>query len=261
MKKAAILILAALLLYGLFREFTLVKVLFILGGLASAVLVSRIPGRYILAMKYPFIALSLLATAGFFFYPPLHTKVPMEPVVIFLSFYAIAFYLISLGDKGKGLYKEGLALSILFLSSCFNFFLMGKPMIFLAMALAIMLFLFVIGRHQLMAVIAVYTAGILIYLLFARKGFSGIGLRMGDMDRYILLAATFILLMFSFAGFMKKPDFAKILVFFGFIYIAVDFLLVLGFKLSAGLLYQPIIALLVAAPLMGMMMRAERGRS
>jgi hypothetical protein len=261
MKKALILILAALLLYGLFREFTPVKVLIIIGGLASAFVISRIPGRYILAMKYPLIVLSLLATAAFFFYPPLHTKVPMEPVVVFLSFYAMAFYLISLGDKGKGLYKEGMALSILFLSSCFNFFLMGKPLVILAMALAVMVFLFIMGRNQLMGVIGVYTAGIIAYLMIKKTGIMGVGLKLGDIDKYILLGAAFILLAFSFAGFMKKPNLMKILAFFGFIYIAVDILLVLGFKLTAGLLYQPIICVLVAAPLMGIMLKEEGGRS
>ncbi len=252
--------LAAILLYGLFREFTLVKVLLILGGLAAAFLISRVPGRYIVSMKYPLIFLSLLATAAFFFYPPIHTKFPMEPVAIFLSFYGMAFYLISLGDKGKGLYKEGMALSILFLSSCFNFFLMGKPLIILAMALATMLFLFIIGRSRLMGVIAVYTVAIIVYLLIRKTGLSGMGLKMGDIDRYILLGATFIFLMVSFTGFMKKPSMIKILAFFGFMYVAVDLLLVLGFKLTAGLFYQPIICLLIVAPLMGIMMKGEGER-
>jgi hypothetical protein len=260
MKRAIIAILSAVLLYGLFREFTLVKVLLILAGLASVFLVSRVPGRYILIMKYPLIILSLLATAGFLFYPPIHTMRAVEPVVIFLSFYAIAFYLISLGDKGKGLYKEGMALSILFLSSCFNFFLMGKPLIFLAMALATMLFLFVIGRGRLMAVIGVYTVGMIAYLLIKKTGIMGIGLKMGDIDRYILLAVTFILLMFSFTGFMKKPNTIKVLAFFGFVYIALDILLVLGLRLTAGLLYQPIVCLIIAAPLMGIMLKGEGER-
>ncbi len=260
MKKAALYVLAALLLYGLFREFTLVKVLLMAGGLASAYLICRLPGRYILAAKYPLILLSLLATAAFFFYPPIHTKLPMEPIVIFLSFYGTAFYLISLGENGKGLYKEAIALSTLFLSSCFNLFLMGKPLVFLAMAMAIMLFLFIVGRVRLMAVIGVYTLGLIVYLVMKKTGLSGAGLAIGNTDKCLLLAVTFVLLMFSFTGFLRKPDFMKILAFFGFIYIAVDLLLVLGFKLSGGLLYQPVILLLIVAPLMGMMLKEEGRR-
>jgi len=257
MKKAAVYTLAVLLLYGLFREFTLVKVLLMCAGLASVYLVSRVPGRYILAMKYPLICLSLLATAAFFFYPPINTKLPMEPIVMFLSFYGIAFYLISLDVKGKGLYKEATALSILFLSTCFNLFIMGKPLQILSMAVAIMLFLFIMGRTRLMAIIGGATLCIMAYLLIKKTGITGAGIRIGEVDMYLLLAAAFLLLMVSFTGFLKKPNFMKILAFFGFLYVAVDILLVVGFKVSAGLLYQPIISLAIMAPLMGIMLRAE----
>ncbi len=261
MKKVIIYILAVILLYSLFREFTLIKVLLMLGGLASIYLVYRIPGRFILATKYPLIFLSLCATVGFFFYPQIHTKFPMEPVVVFFSFYGMAFYLVSLGDKGKGLYKEALALSILFLSTCFTLFLMGKPLLILAYSFAIMLFLFMIGRTQLMAIIGGYTLCIVIYLIIRKTSMAGIGLTVGAIDRYLLLGVTFLLLMFSFIGFLKKPTMMKILTFFGFLYIALDVLLVLGFRLSAGLLYQPVICLLIVAPLMGIMLKAEGERT
>jgi hypothetical protein len=257
MKKVAILILSALFLYGIFREFTVVKVLLMAGALAASYLIHRVPGRYMLAMRYPFIALSLLVTAGLFFYPPIRAKLPMEPIVIFFSFYAIAFYLISLDEKGKGLYKEGLALSTLFLAAAFNLFLLGKPLVLVAMSLAIMLFLFIIGRNRLIVVMGCYALGIIVYLLIKKTGISGTGLKMGETDRYLLLAATFALLLFSFTGFLKKPNHLKVLTFFGFIYVALDVLLVVGFKLSAGLLYQPVIALLVLTPLMGMMLKGE----
>ena len=260
MKKVAVYTLAILLLYGLFREFTLVKVLLMCAGLAFVYGVSRVPGRYILAMKYPLICLSLLATAAFFFYPPIYTKLPMEPIVMFLSFYGIAFYLISLDVKGKGLSKEAVALSILFFSTCFNLFIMGKPLQILSMAVAIMLFLFIMGRTRLMAIIGGATLCIVVYLLFKKTGITGAGIKMGEVDTCLLLTAAFFLLMFSFTGFLKKPNFMKILAFFGFLYVAVDILLVVGFKVSAGLLYQPIISLAIMAPLMGMMAKAEGER-
>jgi hypothetical protein len=260
MKKVMLYMLAVILFYSLFREFTLVKVLLMLGGLASVYLIYRVPSRFILAMKYPVIFLSLCATAGFFFYPQIHTRLPMEPVVIFFSFYGIAFYLVGLGDKGKGLYKEALALSVLFACTCFTLFLMGKPLLILAFSFSIMLFLFVIGRTHLMAIIGGYTLCIIVYLIIKKTSMAGIGLKLADADRYLLLAATFLLLLFSFVGFLKKPDMMKILAFFGFLYIALDVLLVLGFSLSAGLLYQPVISLFIVTPLMGIMLKAEGGR-
>ena len=261
MKKGILLAVAAVFLYAMVREITLVKVLLIAAGLAGSWALSRVPARYFLAMRYPVIALSLLVTASFFFYPPIHTKLPMEPVVIFFSFYSIAFYLVYMGDKGKGLSKEVLALSILFLSACFNLFLMGKPVVMLAMSVTIMLFLFIVGRMQLMAVIAGYTLGIVIYLVVRKTALSGLGLTIGDIQKYVLLGAAFLLLMLSFSGFMKKPDYLKVLAFFGFLYLSVDILLVLGFKLSAGLLYQPVIALFILAPIMGIMLKEEGKRA
>jgi predicted RND superfamily exporter protein len=53
---------------------------------------------------------------------------------------------------------------------------------------------------------------------------------------------------------------AKLLTFFGFLYIAVDIAMVMGFKLSMGLLYQPLIALFIIPPLIGIMLKAEGER-
>jgi len=257
MKKVMVTILAALLLYGLFRELTMVKVLLIFAGLAGCWLIGRVPGRYIVAAKYPLIVLSLLGTAAFFFYPPIHRMLPMEPIVIFLSFYGMAFYLVSMGEKDKGLHKEATALSILFLCACFNLFLLGKPLALVAMSIAIVLFLFIMGRGRLAILIGCYGLAILLYLVVRKTSIAGAGLRIGEMDKYLLLAVTFVMLALSFLGFMKKPNMLKILAFFGFIYVAVDILFVLGFRVSAGLLYQPVIALLILTPLMGIMLKGE----
>ena len=123
-----------------------------------------------------------------------------------------------------------------------------------------MLFLFIIGRNKLMAIIGGYTLCIVVYLLIKKTAIAGLGLKVGDIDKYLLLGVTFILLIFSFIGFLKKPNTMKIMAFFGFLYLAVDILLVLGFRLSAGLLYQPVIALFIVAPLMGIMLKAEGER-
>ena len=61
--------------------------------------------------------------------------------------------------------------------------------------------------------------------------------------------------------FMKKNTVAKILPFFGFLYIAMDILMVLGVKLSTGLLYQPVIFLVLVSPLIGVMLKTEGERA
>ena len=61
--------------------------------------------------------------------------------------------------------------------------------------------------------------------------------------------------------FMKKNTVVKILPFFGFLYIAMDILMVLGVKLSTGLLYQPVIFLALVSPLIGVMLKTEGERA
>ena len=257
MKKVLISILAALLLYGLFRELNMVKVLLIFAGLAGCFLIGRVPGRYIVAAKYPLIVLSLLATATLFFYPPIRNKLPLEPVVMFLSFYGIAFYLVSMGEKDKGLHKEATALSILFLCACFNLFLLGKPLVLVTLAVAIVLFLFIMSRGRLAILMGGYALAILVYLFIKNTAITGAGIRMVDLDKWLLLAVILVMLGLSFMSFLKKPNMLKILAFFGFIYVAVDVLFVVGFRVSAGLLYQPLIALIILTPLLGIMLKGE----
>ncbi|HQP51026.1 MAG TPA: hypothetical protein PLA06_02475, partial [Syntrophorhabdaceae bacterium] len=55
----------------------------------------------------------------------------------------------------------------------------------------------------------------------------------------------------------KKHSIGKFLTFFGFLYVAVDVSMVLGFKWSMGLLHQPLIALFIVTPLIGVMLKAE----
>ena len=125
------------------------------------------------------------------------------------------------------------------------------------MSIAIVLFLFIMGRGRLAILIGCYGLAILLYLIVRKTNIAGAGLRIGDMDKYLLLAVTFVMLALSFMGFLKKPNMLKILAFFGFVYVAIDVLFVLGFRISAGLLYQPVIALLILTPLMGIMLKGE----
>ncbi len=107
--------------------------------------------------------------------------------------------------------------------------------------------------------IAGYTliAGIILYGRAEISSGSGFG-GLGSIDKYILLSSSFVFLVTSFTMFMKKNTFMKILPFFGFLYIAIDMLMVLGVKLSTGLLYQPAIFLVLVSPLIGVMLKSRR---
>ena len=126
MKKVCIYILAALLLYSLFRELNLVKTLLICAGLAAAYGIYRLPSKYVMAMKYPFILLSFAATTGLFFYPTIKLQYPLDALVVFVSFYSITFFLIAMDEKKKDFAKETMALSILFLSLAFNVYVHAR---------------------------------------------------------------------------------------------------------------------------------------
>lgn len=258
MKKAFIALTAMLLLYSFFREFNLTKILLVIGGAASIYAIYRTPSRYIEGMKYPFIVLSLAVTALFFVYPKIHIVYPAQVAIVFLSFYSITFYLVSMEEKQKEFFKELTALSILFISSSFNLFIIGKLLFIVSFALALIIVLFILDRIAMIPFIAGYTliAGIIIYRQSGNilgTGFGGLG----SIDKYILLSSSFIFLVTSFAMFMKKNTLIKMLPFFGFLYIALDVLMVLGVKLSSGLLYQPAIFLVLASPLIGVMLKGE----
>ena len=257
MKKISIYMLASILLYSLFRELNIVKVLYICLGLASIYAIYRAPSRYIIAMKYPIILLSFAGTAGFFLYPELSSKYPIEAVIVFLSFYSITFYLITIEEKGKDFFKDVIALSLLFLSSSFNLFMIGKPLLILPISLSIMLFLFIVGKNRIIPIIAGYTLFIMVFLYHKGINILGAGIRVNDIDRYLLLISSFAFLLLGFIDFMKKDNLTKVLYFFGFLYVAIDILMVLGIKLSGGLLYQPVILLFIIIPLIGVMLKAE----
>jgi hypothetical protein len=262
MKKAFIAITAMLLLYGSIRELNTMNVLLMLGGTGTVYTIYRIPARYIEAMKYPLIVVSFLATALFFIYPKVPLVYPARVAIVFLSFYSVIFYVINMEDKQKEFFKEITALSILFISSSFNLFMTGQLLLVVSFALALMLILFILDRTSMVPFIAAYTlvAGILIW----RQGthILGSGLTgLGNIEKYILLSSSFVFLVASLIMFMKKNAVAKILPFFGFLYIAMDILMVLGIKLSTGLLYQPAVFLALVSPLIGVMLKTEGERA
>ncbi len=253
---------ATLLLYGFIRELNLTKVLLMLGGLGTIYAIYLTPARYIEAMKYPLIVLSFLVTVLFFVYPKVSLVYPARVAIVFLSFYSVIFYIINMEDKQKEFFKEITALSILFISSSFNLFMTGQLLLVISFACALMLVLFILGRTPMIPFIAGYTlvAGILIWQQSGHILGSGLT-GLGSIEKYILLSSSFVLLLTSFIMFTKKNTVAKMLPFFGFLYIAMDILMVLGVKLSTGLLYQPVIFLVLVSPLIGVMLKTEGERA
>jgi hypothetical protein len=263
LKKVFVYLTAFILLYGFFREFNAVKALTICFGLGAAYLIYLVPSKYIIAMKYPFVFLALAMTVLFSIYHKMNIQYPFDALIIFVSFYGLTFYLITIEEKGKNLFKEVVALSILFLSAAFNLFMIGKLFFILPMSIAAVFFLFIIGKNRLIPFIAGYMLAIILALLIFNKGVNiiGGGVKINDVEKYLLLAASFVFLITAFVEFTKKSNFIKLMVFFGSIYIAVDIFMVLGLKLSTGLLYQPLTALLVLTPLIGIMLKVDKERT
>jgi hypothetical protein len=260
LKKVFVFPAAFILLYGFFRELNVVKALIIFLGLGAAYLIYRIPARYIAAMKYPFICFVLAVTALFIVYPKMNVRYPLDAFIVFVSFYGLTFYLITIEEKGKNWFKEIAALSILFLSSAFNLFMIGKLLFIFPISIAAVFFLFIIGKNRLIPFIAGYMLAIIIALLIFNKGVNIFGgeVKLNDVEKYLLLSASFGFLILAFVGFVKKSNFIILMVFFAFLYIATDIFMVLGFNLSTGLLYQPVTALFVLTPLIGIMLKAEK---
>jgi len=261
-KKIFIATASMLLVYSFFRELTFVRVLIVLAAAAAAFGIYRLPQRAIEAMKYPLIVISFMVTALFFFYPKIALADAARTAIVFLSFYGFIFYLMNMDEKDQDFFKEVTALSILFFSSGFNLFMTGKLVLMISFALALVLFLFILGRHRIIPFIGAYA--IIACVMVYRQGANilGSGLTgLSSINKYILLGASLALLVTSFVLVMKKSTFASMLPFFGFLYIAMDILMVVGIKFSTGLLYQPVLFLAILVPLTGVMLRTEGGRS
>lgn len=257
MKKIFIYILASILLYSYFRELNGVKIFLIILGLASIYGISLLPARYVVAAKYPIILLSFAGTVGFFLYPSLGTEYPVEPVIVFLAFYSITWYLVTMEEKGQDLPKEIIALSVLFLSSSFNLTMAGKPLLILPLGLAAILFLFILGKTRIMLFIAGYTLIITAVLAYKHIAVIGTGIPMREIHLYTLLSTSFIFLVFSFLRFAKGGGHTNLLAFFGFLYICIDLLVSTGLKLPGGLLNQPALATAMVSPLIGLTIQTE----
>ncbi|MCX8109736.1 MAG: hypothetical protein N3D15_00595 [Syntrophorhabdaceae bacterium] len=256
MKKATVLILTTLLLYSIVREMNFIKVSLIFTGLAAAYLICRIPDRYIFVMKYPFIISQFIITSLFLVFPHLHIKECLDFFVAFIAFYSIVFYLVTIKESQKGLFKEVVAISILYFSAFFNLLMVGRPVLIISIALPLMLYLFIIGHNKVIFLVLGYTFCIIVALVVKKIPITGAGINFSsDIQRYILLSSPLLLLIWSFIGFVKNTDFLRIISFLGLLGICIDILMVVGLRLSSSIVYQPVTAVLILAPIAGMMMK------
>ncbi|HPU30327.1 MAG TPA: hypothetical protein PLM71_08405 [Syntrophorhabdaceae bacterium] len=260
MKQTLILILTTAFFYSMFWNINIINVLFILLGIGLSLALYRIPTNVLLSLKYPLIIAQFVVTTIFLIYPHLECKEYFCEFIVFISFYSILFYLVSLKEKEKSLYKEVLAISILFFSAFFNLFMVNKPVIILSIGIPIVLFLFIIGHNKVIPFIASYVLIIAIALIMKNIPIVGKGFNFNnDIQRYILILTPLLLFVWSFVGFVKDTDAPKVISFMVFLYIMLDIFITVSVRFSSGILYQPLMAILMVSPVAGIMMKKGKG--
>jgi hypothetical protein len=259
-RKFIVLIIASLFFYSLFRDMTPVKTLILAAAIASSYGISRIPEKLLVASKYPLIGLTLISCPLLILYPSIRSYSVTAACVMFLSFHGLAVLLATLEEKGKKVYKEAIGLIVLYGVSCVNLFLAHHPELIVPLSLSILAFLFIYNKVRMMPFIAGCTVLAFAFLVVAGIHIIGSGVNLSSLERYVLLASAFLLLLFTFAGFVKRPDFVSVLAFFGLIYISLDLLLSIGFRIKGVLLSQPVLALFIVGPIVGLTMRGGKER-
>ncbi len=260
MRRIIVLVISSLFFLCLFRDITMMKTLICCLVMAGAYAISRIDSRYLLASKYPLTGLCLALSPVLIIYPALRPHPAIAGAAMLLAFYSIALFLVTTEEKGRKAYKEITGLSLLYGASSLNLFLTGYPELILPLSISVLLFLFIINRITIMAFIAAYTVMCIIF--FSLKGVPLLSndVLLRDGERYVLLACAFALLLITFVAFLKRTDLITVLAFFGLLYVSVDLLMSVGFRLRAILLYQPVLALLIVGPLVGMVMKGGKKR-
>ena len=251
--------LSCLFFYSLFRDMNVVRTLLLIAAVAVAFIVSKAPPKYVIGAKYPLICLCFALSAALVVYPGLRIKPITRFASIFLTFFSLSLYVAAISEKGKGLYKEILALSLLLISASVNLIMTRSIELFLPLSITILLFLFILQRTRLLPLAGAYTAVMLIFLYAKKISLFGSGLELAGVERYLVLATAFLLLFVTFIGFVRKAGSTWTIAFFGLLYASVDILISVGFSLKGLLLYQPIAALLILAPLVGVTLQGEKG--
>jgi hypothetical protein len=260
-RKILLLIFASLFFYSLFRDMTPVKTLILAAAIASAYGVSRIPEKLLAASKYPLIGLTLAACPVLVLYPWVRAYPITAAVVMFLSFHSLAVLLSTLDDKGKKIYKEAIGLIVLYGASCTNLFLARHPELIVPLSLSILAFLFIHNKVRMMSFMGGCTVLAFTLLILSGVHVFGSGVALSSVERYVLLGSAFLLLLFTFAGFVKRPGFVSVFAFFGLLYISLDLLLSMGFRIKGVLLSQPVLALFIVGPAIGFAMKGGGERS
>ena len=251
MKRIALLLLSCLFFYSLFRDMNVVKTLLLCAAVGVAFIVSKAPARYVVGSKYPLICLCFALSAALIVFPAFRTKPVIRFTGIFLTFFSLSLYVTTISEKGKGLYKEILALSLLFISASLNLIMTRSVELFLPLSITILLFLFIMQRTKLLPLAGAYVVAMLVFLYLKKVTMYGSGIDLGSVERYLVLACAFLLLLVTFIGFVRKAGPTWTIAFFGLLYASVDILMSVGFSLKGLLLYQPVAALLILAPLVG----------
>lgn len=108
--------------------------------------------------------------------------------------------------------------------------------------------------------IASYVLIIAIALIMKNIPIVGKGFNFNnDIQRYILILTPLLLFVWSFVGFVKDTDAPKVISFMVFLYIMLDIFITVSVRFSSGILYQPLMAILMVSPVAGIMMKKGKG--
>lgn len=260
MRKVIVLAISALFFFMLFRDMTPLNTFILCLAVAAAYGISMIPAKYLTGAKYPTIILSLALSPALIIYPILRSHFVVTTAAMFFAFYSTGFFLVTLDDKGKKVSKEIVGLVILYGVSALNLFLVARVELVLPLSVSILVFLFILNRTQIMPYMAGAMALVVIAFLLAGVHLFGPAVPLATAERYSLLAVAFALLLFVFAAYLKRPDFVTVLAFFGLLYVSVDLLMSVGFGFKGILLHQPVPALFIAGPVVGMAIKGGKDR-
>jgi hypothetical protein len=254
-RKSLVIAASAFFFYGLLRDMTLLKTLMLCAAMASSYGISKIPAKYLAKAKYPVIGLSLILPLVLIIYPWIRGHHAVAVATLVLAFYSIALFLVTPDEKGKKVHNEITGLCLLYTASFIDLFLTGLSALILPLSISILLFLFIANKARTMPFVAGLTVLAMIVLLVSGVHMYATGPGLNIAERYVLLAATFALMLVGFVGFVKKPDFVSILGFFGFLFVSVDLLMSVGLHLKGILLQQPGLSLFIVGPIVGVAMK------
>lgn len=259
MKRVLVFILGLTLFYGYLHELSLIKIAVIIAGLVMAFIVYQMPIKYWANIRYPFILLTFGLSIGLILYPHYGTRYPVSLAVSFISFYGLMLYLATLEEKPKRPSLEISGLSIILFSLALNLYMTGNPLLIFAIGLAGALYMYILGRMLHLVFISGYMLLAFIFLSIKGTNISGAGPMLTDINRWLILISSFCLLLIAFTCFIKGREAISAVAFVGALYIALDIFMVMGIKLSGGLLYQPVIAVLISGPILGAIAKAKEG--